>query len=60
MGKVDPHLLGYRELKLHTAYLELDTNKSTMTWLNHAYLLPSYPCDGGLVRVKEDFLNIRR
>jgi len=67
MGSVDPHLQGTRKfpkwLKLRIAYLELDTNKSNMTWLNHAYLLPFCPCDWGLLRGKGDFLlflNVRR
>lgn len=67
MGKVDTMFQGTRkfpkELNLHIVYLELDTNRFNMTWLNHAYLLPSYPYDWGLVRGKKDFLlflNVRR
>lgn len=56
MGKVDPHILGYKkfpkELKLHIAYLQLDTNESSMTWLDHAYLLLSSPVIGAWLGVK--------
>lgn len=57
MGKVDAHVPGHKkfpkEFKFHVVYLELDTSKSSMIWVNHAYLLPSYPGNWGLVRGKE-------